>query len=672
MSLGLRAKSALALLVSILAVCVLAAVAGWRALQTIEANLGAALARNFTQYNEQRILAPVLRELALSQRLADSEVTRRWLLDEQNQQKKDLFFAEAARYQRSFEDHSYFLISANSRHYYFNDRKSTYSNQPRYTLSTSDKDDAWFFTSMRNTRDYNINVNVDSKLRVTKVWFNVIVRDGARKLGMAGTGLELTSVLERFISSAQTGVTPIILNDTGAIQAHPTRTLINYDSVSDANATQSTIFKLLKAPGDTANLRIAMQRARQNSSDDNSNSTSRLQLLRVNLAGRSQLLALSYVPELKWFVVTAVDLQAAQVLDNKLWLPLLVGSGVLLLLLLLAIVYFVNRILLVPVLRLTRSVRQMAGGNYDVELPPSGSDELGELTRAFGAMAGQVRTHTDELENKIQERTKKLVEVNEQMAQANKNISDSIRYASLIQNAILPDREMAAALGTEYFVWWKPRDVVGGDVYVFRKEDDGFLIGVIDCAGHGVPGALMTMIAHGIINIVLDALGASDPAAVLNEADARLRSTLQTSEEAARLATHMDAGLACVDFKRRMVSFAGAKTSLYWSDGADVGELKGERVTLGGKRRGAFQNQSVPLDERIFYLTTDGVLDQSGGANGYSFGNERFADLLRRNARESFDVQRQAFEKELNAYQDGKPQRDDITVLGFCGRKSKL
>jgi serine phosphatase RsbU (regulator of sigma subunit) len=657
MNLSLRAKSALALGASILVVLALALLIGWRALASIEETLGAAFTRNYNRYNEQRILAPVMRELALSQRFADSEVTRRWLLDEKDPQKKSLFFAEAAHYQRAFEDRSYFVISATTRHYYFNDRKSRWSGLPRYTLNPSDKNDAWFFTTMRNARHYNINVNVDSKLKVTKVWFNVIVADGARKLGLAGTGLDLTTVLKRFIDSGEAGVTPMIWNEVGAIEAHPNRALINYDTVSAAGAQRSTVFNLLRRDADKTQLRTAMQAAR--------GEEEKPQLLHVVLDGRNQLLALSYVPELKWFVATAVDLKAAHVLDSRLWWPLFAGGAALLVLLLTATTLFVNCVLLRPILRLTASVRQMARGRYDVELPPAGNDELGELTRVFGAMAAQVRTHTDELENKIRERTKEILAVNEQMAIANKNIGDSIRYASLIQNAILPEREMASALGGEYFVWWKPRDVVGGDVYLFRRTERGFLVGVVDCAGHGVPGALMTMIAHGTLNVVLDALGPDDPAAVLSEADARLRATLQTSEEAARLATHMDAGLAYVDLTTATVFFAGAKTSLYWCDGEAVGELKGDRSALGGRRRVLFSNQSAPLDGRAFYLTTDGVLDQSGGALGYSFGNERFAAMLRRHAREPFAAQRAAFERELAEYRDGLPQRDDITVLGF-------
>lgn len=128
----------------------------------------------------------------------------------------------------------------------------------------------------------------------------------------------------------------------------------------------------------------------------------------------------------------------------------------------------------------------------------------------------------------------------------------------------------------------------------------------------------------------------------------------------------MDAGLAYVNFHDGMVTFSGAKVSLYWCDGEEVGEVKSDRFALGGKRIPIYTNKMVPLHaERTFYLTTDGLLDQAGGAKGYSFGNARFMDLLMRQAGRSLHEQRAALQVELDNYRGTLPQRDDITVLSF-------
>jgi serine phosphatase RsbU (regulator of sigma subunit) len=670
MRLGLRAKSALALLVCIGIVLALAAVAGWRAFGVVEENLGSAFARNLTRYNKQRLLTPITRELALSQRLADSELTRRFLLDENNPEKKRLFFAEAKGYQKAFDDHSYFLISALSRHYYFNDRSTPFSAQPRYSLSPKAAKDAWFFATLRATAPYSINVNVDPKLQVTKVWFNVKVKDGERDIGLAGSGLDLSAFLDRFIKNREDGVTPIIVNESGAIQAHPDRSLINYSSITDKGENASTIYRLLDEPG-RDRMRAALQKARADAEN--------IPTFRADLGEGRRLFAVAYIPQLKWFVVTAVDLQAARVLDNRLWLPFAAGGALLLLLLLAAIIFAVNRLILSPLLGLTGAVRGVAAGDYQTPLPPASNDELGELTRAFGAMAAQVRSHTDELETKVDERTRELATANAHMREANKKIGDSIQYASLIQNAILPEREMQQNLAGAHFVLWRPRDVVGGDFYIFRGAPGGCLLGVVDCAGHGVAGAFMTMIAHSALEVAVDTIGLSDPAALLQAMDARVRAALQTKPEYSAVATHMDAGLAYVDFEKHNVVFAGAKVSLYWCDGAATGEIKGDNHTLGGKRIADFQNHNTPLAgstpdgnaagadaaKRTFYLTTDGLLDQAGGNKGFSFGATRFMELMKRYAHLSLEEQRAAFARELEQYQGELAQRDDITLLGF-------
>ena len=658
MQMGLRAKSVLALCLCIGVVSLLAWLAGAQALASIEANLGAAFARNATQYSKQRILAPVARELALSQRLADSQVTKRFLLDPKNNAKRELFFTEAEGYRRAFDDHSYFLVARDSGDYYFNDDKTPFSDRARYALKRGVAHDAWFFATMQKTEGFNINVDPDVKLQVTKVWFNVLVKNEERNIGLAGTGLDLTEFLNRFINSRETGVTPMILNGDGAIQAHPNRKLIDYSSVNDKGSAHSTIYNLLPRADERQQMKSALQRARAN--------PEAIPQFWAHLGQKRELFAVSFVPELGWFVVNAVDVGAAQVVDSRLWLPLLGGGVALLVLLVCAIMFWVNRLILAPLFKLTDSAQALGAGHYNVELPPASNDEMGDLTRAFGTMTAKVRSHTDELEGKVAQRTQELVAANAQMAEANRQIGDSIQYASLIQNAILPEREMRQSFSDHHFVLWKPRDVVGGDFYVFRAAPDGYLIGVVDCAGHGVPGAFMTMIAYAVLGVAMDTLGLCNPARLLEEMDARLRAMLQGDPKNQGVATNMDAGLAYVNLQQKTVTFAGAKISLYACDGQNVDETKGDRLAIGGKRVPNFSNKTLALNpQTTFYITTDGLLDQAGGPKGYGFGNARFAELLLRQSQRELGQQRAAFDAELLEYQGELPQRDDVTLVSF-------
>ena len=288
----------------------------------------------------------------------------------------------------------------------------------------------------------------------------------------------------------------------------PNRKLIDYSSINDKGAEHSTIYRLLP-PNDEATVRAALLKAAKN--------PDQIPVFWARLNGKRQLCALSFIPELKWFAFTAVDLQAAQVLDQRLWMPLVVGAIVALLLLVGVQFAATERMLLTPLLKLTEAARAIGHGSYALELPPASRDEMGELTRSFGTMAQQVRTHTDELEGKVRERTSELVAVNAQITAANQKINDSIEYAGLLQNSILP--VIGAAL--PHFVLWLPRDIVGGDFYLYREDENGVLLGVVDCAGHGVAGAIMTMLAHALFENALDVLPFDDPAAILTRVDAR-------------------------------------------------------------------------------------------------------------------------------------------------------
>ncbi|SAI72660.1 sensor kinase [Bordetella ansorpii] len=654
---GLRTKSLLALALACLIALIPAAVIGWRVLDSVREHFGRAYVENVTLLSRQKILAPVSRELALSLRLADSEVTRRFLLNEDDPAARELFFREAEGYRGDLRSQSFFVISALSNHYYFSDKPRSTPQPPRYTLSPDNPDDGWFFASVRSPDLYNINVNPDLQLKVTSVWINVQVRDGGRVLGLAGSGLKLNTFLDEFIANSAPGVTPLIVDQSGAIQAFHDASRIAYNSATRADSRHSSVYALVGA-SDEAPLRQALQRAQSD--------PQRVQTVWGQFGGKRQLLAVAYIPELRWHVMTAVDLSAARVADAAWLWPAAIGVALLVAAMLLGFGYAVERLMLRPLRRLQQSARAIAAGRYDVTLPPAGQDEIGDLSRAFGVMADKVRTHTAELEDKVRERTQELESANREMAEAQKKIGDSIDYASLIQRAILPDRQLVRSLGERHFVLWKPRDVVGGDFYVFRSDGPNCLLGVMDCAGHGVPGALMTMLARAAIDLAIAEVGPSSPAAVLAATDAAIRAMLADAQLPRTLAINTDAGLVYIDWSNHRLVYSGAKISLYASDGEVLQELPGGRRALGDKRPGEYENVELSLQPGwTYYLVTDGFLDQAGGQHGFGFGSRRFADMLTRHARQPLSEQARAFSQALDDYRGERPQRDDITLLSF-------
>lgn len=656
---GLRAKSLMALVIACVIALIPAGLVGWNIVDGVRDHFGSAYAVNFTQLNREKILAPLSRELALSRRLAQSGVTREWLLDPTDAQKNAAFFAEAEGYRADFSDHAYFIASARSGGYYFNDDTKPVSVQPRYVLSPTAASDSWFYRSIRDEQAYNINVNVDAHLKVTRVWMNIVVRDAdGAGIGLTGASLNLNSFLNAFVRSGAVGVTPIVIDQAGAIQAHPDDTLIAYNSGAGSEHKASTIYTLMGGDGDEVALRTSLQAAFAR--------PGQIETLWATIQGKRQLLAASYVPELRWYVLTAVDMSAARVIDSRwLWSA---GAGLVLLiaLLLLGFGLAVERLVLRPLQRLQASARAMADGRYDVAMPREGVDEIGDLSRAFSLMAAKVRSHTSELESRVQQRTIELQKANAEMALAHKQIGDSIDYASLIQRAFLPARQMMQSLGEHHFVLWMPRDVVGGDFYVFRADGENCMLGVVDCAGHGVPGALMTMLSRTAIDVAIAECGVRDPAGILSRTDAALRAMVDDAELPRTMATSMDAGLAYIDRSQRRLTYAGAKLALFASDGQDVVEHAGTRRALGSKRIGEFENIDIEMSANwTYYLVTDGFLDQAGGEQGFGFGASRFRDMLREHARQPLTSQTAAFVRILSDYQGTLPQRDDITLLAF-------
>jgi sigma-B regulation protein RsbU (phosphoserine phosphatase) len=657
-ALGLRGKSVLALFGIFALVLLLAGVAGWQAIESIRSYQGAAFTSNVTLLNRERILAPVSRELALSLRLAESQAIRQWLLDEQNQEKKSLALQEAESFRLDFADKSYFLVSASSGNYYFNDAKALLSTAPRYRLRSDNANDSWFFNTMKGEQRFNINVDPAVILGVTKVWFNVMVTNGGRNIALAGSGLDLSTFLKDFIATSAPGVTPMIIDAKGAIQAHPDKKRIAFNSGTGEASHDQSLFGLLDRSKDASVARAALAAA--------VGKPGKAETFTARLQGKDQLIALSYIPELKWHVLTAVDLDAADVINTRFLLRVALAAAALLAVAVLGVVYAVNRVVLKPLFKLTESAQEMAAGNYTVALPASRNDEIGALTAAFTSMADKVRLHTEELEDTVRERTRELVLANQEMAAVHKKISDSISYASLIQRAILPDRELNAALGDNHFVLWRPRDVVGGDFYVYREVEGGCLLGVVDCAGHGVPGAFMTMFARAAIDQAIAAAGVTDPAGILLRTDQAIRAMLLTDGGQRDIATNMDAGFAWIDFVARRVTFSGAKIALHWCDGEQVGTIAGGRRAAGDRHPGQYHNETTELHaSRTFYMTTDGFLDQAGGAKGYGFGSARFSAMLRQHANRPLSEQGAAFASALAAYQGEHPQRDDITILSF-------
>ena len=256
----------------------------------------------------------------------------------------------------------------------------------------------------------------------------------------------------------------------------------------------------------------------------------------------------------------------------------------------------------------------------------------------------------------------------------NKLIKDSIRYAKTIQSAILPHKKILSQY-FDHFIIYLPRDIVSGDFYWFgRISEKSYFLAVVDCTGHGVPGAFMSLIASRMLSEIILERNIHDPKEVLNELNETVIDTL--NQRYTDNNDGMDVCLVRVDEEDNQynITFSGAKRPLFYykRDTGKVEMLKGSRKPIGGIRAMQsplnYHNETLVLTRRdIIYLTTDGMIDQNNPKRK-RFGTPRFLDLL--NEIKDFDLEKQQdyIQKVLKDYMKGQPQRDDITIWGVMFR----
>ncbi|MCC7302181.1 MAG: SpoIIE family protein phosphatase [Bacteroidia bacterium] len=272
------------------------------------------------------------------------------------------------------------------------------------------------------------------------------------------------------------------------------------------------------------------------------------------------------------------------------------------------------------------------------------------------------------LEERVTQRTVQLKSANEQLSVAFKDIKDSINYAKRIQEAILPlENEMRAAL-PEYFIMFKPRDVVSGDFYWFSRQQSRIYIAACDCTGHGVPGAFMSIIGTSLLNEVINENPEAEPGEILNALRDKLINALKQGGADSESKDGMDMMLACIDERKRKLSFAGANNPLYFIRDGKLQEFKSDKQPIGiyGHELKPFRNQELTYEQGDqFYLFSDGFPDQFGGPRGKKFLYTKFKELLLAVSGKSMPEQIAGLEAAFSEW-IGKEheQVDDVLVIG--------
>ena len=263
-------------------------------------------------------------------------------------------------------------------------------------------------------------------------------------------------------------------------------------------------------------------------------------------------------------------------------------------------------------------------------------------------------------------------EAESKLTDAYEVITSSIQYASRIQRSILPPVEILNSAVSEHFVLWEPRDTVGGDMYWCRNWGGGILVLLGDCTGHGVPGAFMTLIANGALDAAYLEVPPGDAAILLQRMHQLIQAALGQDRAEGDSDDGLEVGACYLQPGRPTLTFAGARFSLFVSEDGEVRETKGDKSGLGYRgipRDVSFTNQTVDfLPDALYYMTSDGLIDQIGGEKSRSFGKRRFKELLASVRHMPMDEQRDGIQQALSDWQGDQRRRDDVSVLGFKGR----
>jgi len=268
---------------------------------------------------------------------------------------------------------------------------------------------------------------------------------------------------------------------------------------------------------------------------------------------------------------------------------------------------------------------------------------------------------------KIKQRANKMLTLQkEEIAQKNHDITDSLEYAKTIQEGMLPAHEELAQSLPQHFVYFQPRDIVSGDFYWFHKDEYRVFLAVADCTGHGVPGALVSMVGNNLLNQIIVEQQEKDPGRILQLLN---RYTIQTFKEQPgthRTSDGMDISLCVIDQQKQQLSFAGANHPLLAMRKGQLEVITGDSASIGGATTADFDFTTHTVDfADAFYIFSDGYADQFGGPRGKKFMISNFKKLLQENAALPFTEQKQKLDDALLSWQGNNFRVDDILVMGF-------
>lgn len=319
----------------------------------------------------------------------------------------------------------------------------------------------------------------------------------------------------------------------------------------------------------------------------------------------------------------------------------------------------------------TEFAKETGAGNFDATYTPLSKDDT--LGHALIKMRDDLAENERSLEQKVIEKTEEVVRQmseieskNEELEILYKQVTDSIHYAKRIQDTILPANNKVKQLLPDSFILFKPKDIVSGDFYWIEKKDDLVYFAAVDCTGHGVPGAFMSLVGHNVLKDIIKNSKVTKPSEILDAMREGVINTM-TVDETKQAKDGMDMTLCAINYKKMELQFAAAFNPMFIVRKGELIQHTANKFPIGAfiGEKTNFDNHTIKLEkgDQIF-IFSDGYADQFGGPNGKKFMVGNFRKLLTQIAPLSSAEQREKLDETLLNWQGGQEQVDDVLVIG--------
>ncbi len=287
-----------------------------------------------------------------------------------------------------------------------------------------------------------------------------------------------------------------------------------------------------------------------------------------------------------------------------------------------------------------------------------------EIETAYQQQSIHIRTQQEEINKHVSNLNEKRVIIEAQK----KELEDSITYAFRIQQAILPPQYYIDKLISSYFILYLPKSIVSGDFYFIEQEKEYIIVAAVDCTGHGVPGAMMSVIGYDLLNQAVKINHITKPSKILTFIDEGVTNFLRQINDESGVHDGMDISIISIHKQLKVVEYAGAYHEIYYTHKGNIFEIKGDKFPIGMNVDGVadiYKNNGVPvIPGDMIYLFSDGFADQFGGPNNKKFKYQALKNLLLEVSSLEPLEQKSRIAQKFNDWKKTNEQVDDVLIIG--------